>query len=348
MSAVADAVDSAEPAAAPVAAFQRISTRSVPIDARFDLWRSQFVAPRIELPRGFDRRRGFDGELISSAGHGIQFSEIRVDPTACQFGLHETDLVLFGCIRGDGVLNVHCGRDQTASLRACDGIALLDCHRPLAVVHSRYLVDYLTMPRALVAEALGAAPVPIREPVRMMRSGELTRALQRQLAVIGTRGESMSAVAADRALHEARALAVTLLAGLHAHWRALPDALDSDVSLAGRCLLRQHLDDPAFTGDHLAVILGCSRAHLYRLFERGGDTVSGQLRELRLKNACALLEAQPDRTVATIALACGYTEPCAFDKAFRRRFGMTPRDWRLLARETAGMLPDIPRAVLAK
>ncbi|WP_209023621.1 helix-turn-helix transcriptional regulator [Sphingopyxis italica] len=78
----------------------------------------------------------------------------------------------------------------------------------------------------------------------------------------------------------------------------------------------------------------CSRASLYRLFEQRGLSVGEHIRAVRLNHGRALLR-DPRLGIGDIALRCGYDDLSAFGKAFRRRFGMTPRDWRMMI-DTAG------------
>jgi AraC-like DNA-binding protein len=70
-----------------------------------------------------------------------------------------------------------------------------------------------------------------------------------------------------------------------------------------------------------------SRAHLYRLFEPENG-VSGFIKEKRLDYALQTLAKSPLRNVATkqIAFQCGFESPEIFNRLFRERFGMTPRE----------------------
>src|SRR3546814_4060534 len=81
------------------------------------------------------------------------------------------------------------------------------------------------------------------------------------------------------------------------------------------------------TADAIARAIGCSRASLYRLFEQRGLAVAEHVRAVRLNHSRTLLR-DPRLGIGDIALRCGYDDLSAFGKAFRRRFGMTPRDWR--------------------
>lgn len=85
------------------------------------------------------------------------------------------------------------------------------------------------------------------------------------------------------------------------------------------------------------------RAGLYRMFERRGLAVADRIRIARLNHACALMR-DPTLDIGEVALRCGDADLSAFGKAFGRRFGMTPRDWRttLAWRGRGWSSPEMP------
>lgn len=74
-----------------------------------------------------------------------------------------------------------------------------------------------------------------------------------------------------------------------------------------------------------------SDRYVHVLFEQTGQTFSRFVEEERLKRAFTLL-TDPDRagmSISDIAAEVGYVEHSSFSRAFRRRFGDTPRGVRL-------------------
>lgn len=310
-------------------AFQRLSTRSVPVADRFDYWRSLFKASRIERPHvrhGVD----FNGEIINGASAGgVVFSGLQGEAIACHFGAGDSDMFLLGCVRA-GMVAIRRGSHQITVVQPRTGLVLFDCDRPFNTVSGDYAMDFLVLPRKLVINVMADEPVAGRNAVRILRSGVLARSLQRHMHIMATQGERLDAAVATDTIATARGLAVAMLAGVGRQWRSLPGSYEDDVFAAAHHALRLHADDAGFTAAHLAAVLGCSRAHLYRLFERKGQTVTGQLRELRLRRAWTLLGNEPHQSVGMIAMRCGYTDLSAFGKAFRRQFDVTPSDCRQL------------------
>ena len=71
-----------------------------------------------------------------------------------------------------------------------------------------------------------------------------------------------------------------------------------------------------------------SPAHLQRVFKAAvGETPKSYVIRLRVERAAFCLLAH-ESTVAQIAADCGFQSPETFIRAFRRRFGKSPREYR--------------------
>lgn len=91
-------------------------------------------------------------------------------------------------------------------------------------------------------------------------------------------------------------------------------------------------DDLSLTA--LAERAGLSAFHLHRLFSAAaGETPKQFTLRLRLERA-ALLLLRDEESVLNVALECGFESHESFSRAFRRRYGTTPRQYR--ARGLAG------------
>ena len=89
----------------------------------------------------------------------------------------------------------------------------------------------------------------------------------------------------------------------------------------------------------VARALASSPRQVQRAFEEAGETsFSAYLRAVRLRNAAELLTRQP-LTVRQVALLVGYRQPAHFAKAFRRRYGVTPAQYRDRARRSVASPP---------
>jgi AraC-like DNA-binding protein len=87
------------------------------------------------------------------------------------------------------------------------------------------------------------------------------------------------------------------------------------------------------TPERVAITLGCSRASLYRVFARHGETVAATIWSARIERAQRMLVSAEGvgLLVSDIALHCGFRELPTFTRMFKRRFGMTPSEAREIA-----------------
>ncbi len=82
------------------------------------------------------------------------------------------------------------------------------------------------------------------------------------------------------------------------------------------------------TLDQIAQVACLSPFHFHRLFTATvGESVYDYIKRLRLERAALHLRYSSD-TVDTISERSGYAQPTSFSKAFRDRFGESPRQYR--------------------
>ena len=106
-------------------------------------------------------------------------------------------------------------------------------------------------------------------------------------------------------------------------------------------LLASHVSDAPRFGE-LAAMAGMSRWHFSRTFHAVvGVPLRRYLSDLRLKRACELLEAST-LSLTTIAQECGFYDLPHLDKAFRRRFGISPNEFRHRGHAEAGAVHASP------
>jgi AraC-like DNA-binding protein len=77
----------------------------------------------------------------------------------------------------------------------------------------------------------------------------------------------------------------------------------------------------------MAARCGCSIRHFNKLFRAHGVSLRVQQQDLQLAKARQLL-AETDMRVIEVAVASGFREQGRFSSAFKRRFGVTPSEWR--------------------
>ncbi len=81
--------------------------------------------------------------------------------------------------------------------------------------------------------------------------------------------------------------------------------------------------------DELSRDLEVSKFHMHRIFkETFGINVYQSIKSIRLQKASSLLLTNKYSTISEVAAQCGYSSHSSFIKAFRSRFGKSPKRWR--------------------
>ena len=102
----------------------------------------------------------------------------------------------------------------------------------------------------------------------------------------------------------------------------------ADQLLPAMDILQKRYTDPALQMRELAAACRISDAYFRRLFgEKYGVTPHEYLARMRMTYAAQLLESR-QFTVDQIAALCGFAEPCHFSREFRRRFGVSPMQYK--------------------
>lgn len=304
--------------------FLRVSTDVAPARERFDFWHALF--PGIEL-RHTVREHGYGAQALTCAGDdGIAFTDLSCAPTASRFFDGRLDHMQL-CLVTEGQFGFTHGNDERERLGVGPGLHLLDCHRPARTYsEARYRAFHISLPRALVHRTMGADPIDGDRSLRTLPDTPLGLLLKSQLHALSVYGPAMDAEEAAAAMEALSGLTLAYLSRFNPGDEE--DApLDAAMFTAACSYIDARKDHPNLTAAAIARAIGCSRAGLYRMFERRGLAVADQIRIARLNHARALLR-DPALDIGDVALRCGYADLSAFGKAFRRRFGMTPRDWR--------------------
>jgi AraC-like DNA-binding protein len=106
------------------------------------------------------------------------------------------------------------------------------------------------------------------------------------------------------------------------HWRVR----------AALAFIETHLGDADLTAERVAEAQGVSRRRLDQVLRRAlGRSVTAHIWSRRLEQAAADLTdpRYQGRAVSQIAFANGFEDAAHFSRAFKGRFGRTPRDWRI-------------------
>ncbi len=102
-------------------------------------------------------------------------------------------------------------------------------------------------------------------------------------------------------------------------------------------IVERRLDDPELSPSRVAQVEGISERYLQKLFEGVGDNFTHYVRERRLQRAWVDLSnpAEAHQSISEIAFRYGFNDSAHFSRAFRQRFGSSPREFRQQEAERA-------------
>ena len=93
-------------------------------------------------------------------------------------------------------------------------------------------------------------------------------------------------------------------------------------------LVYAHLEDDNYDRDALAADMGASPSTIYnKLRSITGLNVSGFIRDIRLKEARRMAQADPTLRVSDLAYKVGFRDPRYFSTCFKKQFGVQPKEY---------------------
>ena len=113
---------------------------------------------------------------------------------------------------------------------------------------------------------------------------------------------------------------------------AISDSLPLRVSL----YLGDHFREPDLTPAKIAAFHHISLRQLYNVWSATNAQSLGQWIIAQRLDAARGELARPDaaaRTISAIARRCGFIDTAHFARKFRQAYGMSPREWRSIARQ---------------
>lgn len=183
---------------------------------------------------------------------------------------------------------------------------------------------YLTLPKHIID--VDPATLTGEEGIGLLPETGLLRFLRPQLQEIAASGNELTAGSAQVAVENTVQLAVAALSEARAQRHAAPE--DRDLFAAARALIEIRAADTGLTASKIADALGCSRAHLYRVFSDRDCGVGEMIRATRLARAKSLLVTHDTLPIKVIATMSGYENAASFSRAFQRHEGVSPDHYR--------------------
>jgi AraC-like DNA-binding protein len=289
--------------------------------------------------RAFDLRDLVVG-VIDASGQGMARTQQLIDRADEQY--------LLLTLQTRGTARVTQGHRR--SLLRPGECSVFESHRPFELnFDAAFEVWVFGFPRHLVRLA---------EPERRQLAGQsvncrtgLAGVASRALQDLAMHSEDLAGEPPGSVLSMANDLLVALLAEHLSKTSELSGALHATTALRIKHYIDQRLADPALGPGEVAAAFGISTRYLHRLFESEQETVAQYIKDRRLER-CRLLLLDPRHSVRTISMlahGCGFGDLSGFNRAFRAKYGMTPRQLRVLSSRGRPLPPpgERPRGVPA-
>jgi AraC-like DNA-binding protein len=313
------------------ARFWTISTEQVAPKERLEFFRNVVLNRSDADFSRTDRQRPFQASILATLGAKAQVRDGRSDPvvrrrppSACRRDGAD-EILVSAWLEVDQPSHYQLG-DQQLGFGAGD-ITVMDYGRPMTIDVGRYREVNLRLSRASVAAAVGADPTSLagqvlpKTPLTALLFSQMRRFVEAMPAMSDDERRAGLQLTAEFALQTLDVVAKRRLIE--------SDSRDDWLWEAAGYLIERRLGDRALSPEQLARCLRCSRATIYRLFERRGMSVMEHVAERRLARAHGMLRDGHNRLpIADIAMACGFDDPSSFSRRFRQRFGSQPRQVR--------------------
>lgn len=208
-------------------------------------------------------------------------------------------------------------------------MALCDMDRPVTFAHQD---DFLSI--ALIVpeqEIKRRSPATAHHPQVFSAASGLGRVIRQMLVTLQEERERLSEATFDIACEHLLDLVCLAAAGAT---DSAPAQQQATVEAEIRRYIRRHACDPDLNVASIARALGWSTRYIQEVLKAADTTSRDLIRQERLRLARNRLASASwaDNSIAQITYSCGFNSHASFSTAFRREFGMTPRD----ARKSAG------------
>lgn len=232
--------------------------------------------------------------------------------------------------RDDVLLSIHLsgtGSVQQAGRSACltpGAAAIYEADRPYDLRFDRPMSELvLQVPR----DRLRLRDASIRDSCARVISKSTGSIGVLQYLLLGIVANGCPDELADQLAETALDLLSSTLRPLTIGNGVQPTLSGDAVAYSARVFMQRHLADPSLDVEHVARQCGVSRRYLETLFAQQQDSPAAYLRRTRLDRARQLL-ADPRARIADVAFDTGFQDITTFGRAFKRAYGLTPRDYR--------------------
>jgi AraC-like DNA-binding protein len=319
------------PAPADAGAMVVFSTDAVPPAQRADYWH-EAVLRRLDAKRRHVATKPFHACLTRLAGAEMELLQHSGDALVAQRDARRCrkdgydDIVIDFVVGTTRAGLIHAG---TQPLHA-GSMVVVDCAQPVDINRAKHRVISLFLRRAQVEAVFGD---PALLAGRHLPAHGLSALLRVHMLTAMEQAADLLPAQRLMAVGAAGDMALSILQ-TQATGRLNPEDFATGTYHAAMTLIARDCTNPELTPQHVALALSCSRAALYRVFAKEGESVAATIWAARLAHATTMLgsTACADLLISEIAFRSGFADHSTFDRMFKRRLGMTPGEMRHIKR----------------
>jgi AraC-like DNA-binding protein len=309
--------------------FFDVSTDSLAAGSRYEVWRSLLYYSFDADPLNAQQQAAFNARtqcLIGDPAQLLQYRSSAVSGRGLPAALaDDRETYVIGVVIEGERRYEQAGASPVVSHPG--DFFLFDNRWHSRVAWSDHRAIQLSVARADLEQRLGGVIPDPATLMRLLEASHMGQALKAQLHLTASHMAGANDTERTFMLDQLMQLALFTCESATAGVTARVPA-HSDLFLCALQLIEQNITRPRFDAKALQALLGCSRATLYRAFAEVGTSVSDTITQLRIARAKAILARSPTMPVGLVAARSGWYDSASFARAFRRREGMSPSEFR--------------------
>ncbi|KPA87920.1 DNA-binding domain-containing protein, AraC-type [Pseudomonas asplenii] len=272
----------------------------------------QIIAPALDPTR-------VGARIISNSPHiHRDHHDIRHDDNDCFFLVHQSS----------GSARIEHGAQQ--SLLQPGDLVLLDATRPCDIRFQGMAGQLsLILPRHTVQRLASGRRLLLNRTLRADSGpGRIAGALVTELFESSSDTPEATEAMMDALLHLIRPL---VSEDIRQHPSCAPRTQAQLLNRAQQ-VINDDLANPELSPALIARAMGCSLRTLHRLFAHEGITLGRYIMERRLERCAESLAQHVDQQkISAVAFDWGFSDLSHFSRAFKARYGQSPKDFRMAA-----------------
>lgn len=311
--------------------YQTTMSTEVAAHNRYEQWFTPMISDFELLPPDEHQRQNFLGKVRSLVNDSNEIHDVDTN----SFGGFISDkqvasghfdkLALLYVLRG----NISCSYKKDREMLITPGEFLVFDTRRANQTHflnARFV--QLNLARFSTINYLNDKYLPSQISNMISCSG-LANVLGLQLKLFNTLNENLSNTEKLVFLQSTQDLATSLIKCLP-EVKSQIDSIDKNsVFLAALRHIENNLTSENLSPESVANALACSRSTLYRAFAVQNLYPADYIRDLRLQKLAQLLQKSDQQlTIAQLASECGLYDAPNLSRLFKRKFGLSPQDYR--------------------